>query len=241
MTTHIEHKKLLALVPARGGSTGVPGKNLAVIAGETLTRRAVRCANETALFADVLISTDDEAIKEEAVSAGAIAPFMRPDELATNESNVLDTILHALAALDELGKKYDFIVLLEPTSPLRTPEIVRSIVSKVINEDAESGQTLSLVPDNYRPMKQMFMEKDGFTSDVLPMEKGIYRRQDLPESYIRNGMAYVISDHCIRHKKKIIGDRNVGFVVEGPAVNIDWSEDLEMARQIIESQEGTNG
>ena len=236
----IEKKKVLCLIPARGGSTGVPGKNLALINGESLTRRAVRCANETSIFTDVLISTDDPKIKDEAVGEGAIAPFMRPKELATNQSHVIDTVHHSLLEMEGLGKTYDYVVLLEPTSPLRTVEIVKSIVNAVITANVESGQTLSLVPDNYRPMKQMVLRSDGRTEDVLPMKEGIYRRQDLPLSYIRNGMVYVVSADCIQNKNKIIGDVNIGRVVDGPAVNIDWPEDLEYARTIIESRENEN-
>jgi CMP-N,N'-diacetyllegionaminic acid synthase len=226
--------KVLCIIPARAGSKGVPRKNLAIIKGETLTARAARCASDAKVFDRIIISTDSEMIASEAIKGGAEAPFLRPPQLASDGAAIIDTVKYICIKLLKTGYTADYIALLEPTSPMRTPEIVRQTVKGVLRAKADSGQTLSLVPDNYRPMKQMALSSDGITSDVMEMGPSIYRRQDLPNTYVRNGMIYIMSRHCVMKLSKIIGPQNIGFPIKGPVINIDWPEDLVAARDIIE-------
>jgi len=227
----------LCLIPARGGSKAVPGKNLALVNGETLTRRAARCAVMSGIFDRIVVSTDDHDIMDEAVAGGAEAPFLRPAELASDTAPVLTAVQHAVNTLRATGFDPDSVTLLEPTSPMRTPEIVRTVIGSMERADADSATTLSLVPDNYRPVKQMYLGGDGLTEDVAPLPDNIYRRQDLPPSYIRNGMVYAMTKFCVMELGRVIGPRNVGVVIEGAFVNIDWPGDLERARQLLEKHD----
>lgn len=231
--------KRLCIIPARSGSEGVPEKNLIRINGESLAARAARCAVEAGIFDRVVISTDSREIAAEGVLGGAEAPFLRPASLATREAPVIEAILHAITTLEGQGSSHEIVALLEPTSPLRTQQVICDLVALVESTEADSGQTLSLVPDSYRAVKQMIIDASGFTSDVMSMPEGVYRRQDLPASYIRNGMAYVMTRNCVMAQRRIIGARNVGLVVDGPFVNIDWPEDVKRMRDLLGSASAT--
>ena len=225
----------LALIPARGGSKGVPGKNLAVVGGFTLVARAVRCAAECAIFDAIVVSTDDRAIAEEAAKAGAAVPFLRPATLAADESPVLEAVKHALGSLESAGAaRFDLVALLEPTSPLRTPAIIRAVVAAAEQPGADAALSVSPVPIRFHPLKQLVLWPDGYVRHHSPDGSRIVSRQELTGTFIRNGLCYAVKRSALDAGYGVLGSAAGMVVVTDRVVNIDDEHDLELARQLLE-------
>jgi len=226
----------LALIPARGGSKGLPGKNLAVVGGSTLLARAIRCAHASGIFSAVVVSTDDPTIAQEGIRAGAAAPFLRPKDLARDDSPVLATIKHALAELERAAgtTRFDLVALLEPTSPLRTGEIVKSVVAAAEQPGADAALSVSPVPTRYHALKQLIADgSDGRVRHFHPEGDRIVTRQQLSTTYIRNGMCYAVRRSALDAGHGVLGSSARMVVVDSPVVNIDDPEDLELAKRLI--------
>jgi CMP-N-acetylneuraminic acid synthetase len=224
----------LALIPARGGSKGLPGKNLAIVGGMTLLARAIRCAYDAGLFEKIVVSTDDPAIAEEGIKAGAAVPFLRPKLLASDESPVLAAITHALQQLEIADPvRFDLVALLEPTSPLRTPEIVRAVVNAAEQSGVDAAFTVTPVPKRYHPLKQ-FTSDDGHAQHYLEAGATIVNRQELSQTYIRNGMCYAVRRTALDTGYGVLGSAAKMIIVAEPVVNIDDAGDLALARQLIQ-------
>jgi CMP-N,N'-diacetyllegionaminic acid synthase len=224
----------LAIVPARGGSKGVPGKNLAIVGGESLTARAVRCARESGLFDRIVVSTDDAAVAEEGRRAGADVPGLRPPALAGDNAAVIDAVRHLLATLSESGEQgFDLVALLEPTSPMRTAAIVAEVVRAAEAPGVDAALTLSPVPVRYHPFKQFLLTGDGTVSFAAEGGRAVANRQELGRSWIRNGLCYAVRTTSLDRGFGILGERARGVLHEGPVVNIDDPEDLAEARRLL--------
>lgn len=225
----------LALIPARGGSIGLPGKNLASVGGASLTARVVRCAIETGLFDYILLSTDDALIADEGRRHGAQVPWLRSPELASDTAAVLDTVRDSLCRLQEAGlPSFDVVVLLEPTSPLRTVEIVKRTVAAAESDGVDAALSVSAVPVHYHPRKQFKLDTEGFATLFETGRGPVVNRQELDRTFIRNGMCYVTRTTALAAGAGIFGTRLRTVLVSGPVVNIDAPEDLALARQILE-------
>lgn len=223
----------LALIPARGGSKGIPQKNLCRVGALTLTARAVRCARETGRFSRVAVSTDSEAIATEARVEGAEV-IRRPDALASDTANVVDVIAHALDALAAEGFTPGVVVLLEPTSPLRTVAMVGDALDRLA--DADAVFTVSPVPVRFHPRKQFWVEFDGSARRVAPELAMPVRRQELTETFVQNGAVYAFRTAMFRAQASIFGPAPRAIVVTTPLVNIDTPEDLDEARRLTATE-----
>ena len=224
---------VLALIPARGGSKGIPEKNLCRIGALTLTARAVRCARETGRFGRVAVSTDSNAIAAEARGEGAEV-IRRPAALASDTANVVDVIAHALDVLAGDGFTPDVVVLLEPTSPLRTPAMVSETLDRLAGADA--AFTVSPVPVRFHPRKQFWVDPDGSARRVAPDLAMPVRRQELTETFVQNGAVYAFRTAMFRAHGSIFGPAPQAVVVEAPLVNIDTPEDLDEARRLTAAE-----
>lgn len=225
----------LAIVPTRGGSKGLPGKNLAVIGGVTLLARAVACARESGAFDKIIVSTDDPAIAEEGERAGASVPFLRPPTLASDTAAVIDAIRDVLARLADAGEPaFDLVALLEPTSPLRTPEIIRRTVEAAEMDGCDAALTVSEVPLRYHPLKQFRLDREGNVRHYAKDGASVVNRQELTPTYVRNGQCYAVRTTALSAGHGILGAMPRAVVVEGPIVNIDDAEDLALAGRLIE-------
>jgi CMP-N,N'-diacetyllegionaminic acid synthase len=226
----------LALIPARGGSKGIPGKNLAAVGGRSLLARAVECALATNLFHTVLVSTDDEAIAAEGRRAGAQVPFLRPADLAGDAAPVIAAIRHAVATLEAAGgPPFDLVALLEPTSPLRTPDLVRQTIAIAETEGFDAALTVSTVPTRFHPLKQFRPDARGCLVHHSEEGSHIVARQQLRETFVRNGLCYATRRSALDAGHGVLGRATGYLVVPGPIVNIDDPEDLELARRLVES------
>jgi CMP-N,N'-diacetyllegionaminic acid synthase len=226
----------LAIIPARGGSKGLPGKNNALIGNRSLLARAVDCAREAGVFDMIMVSTDDAGLAEEGRQAGAAAPFLRPAELAGDTAAVLDAVRHALRELERLKHgRFQTVALLEPTSPLRTPEILRRTIAAAESDGADAAFTVAPAPTRYHPLKQFHIDSAGLARHAVAAGARIVNRQELNPTYIRNGMCYAVRVSALDQGHGVLGSAAKPIVVEGPVVNIDDAEDLALARRIIEN------
>lgn len=223
----------LAIIPARSGSKGVPGKNLRVVDGKTLLARTITVALETGLFGRVYVSTDSDDYVDEAARAGVDTPFKRPAELATDESLVADAIRHALDMFAARGEHYDTLALLEPTSPLRTVAIVRETVLAAETGSWDAAFTVAPVERKYHPLKQLRRSMDGSLSFCLPEAQPNVNRQQLDQTYVRNGLCYAIRVPAFLETHSLHGTSVKGILFDGHAVSIDSMRDLDEARRLF--------
>lgn len=223
----------LAIIPARSGSKGVPGKNLRVVEGQTLLARAIAIARKTGLFDRVYVSTDGDDYVDEAARAGVDTPFMRPAELATDESLVADAIRHALDMFAARGERYDTLALLEPTSPLRTVEIVHETVHAAETGSWDAAFTVAPVERKHHPLKQLRRSADGSLSFCLPEAQPNVNRQQLDQTYVRNGLCYAIRVPAFLETHSLHGTCVKGILFDGPAISIDSMRDLDEVRRLF--------
>ena len=193
--------RVLGLVPARAGSKGVPDKNVKPLAGASLLDYAARAGRESGVLDRIVLSTDSTAIADAGRQAGLEVPFLRPADLAADETPMLAVIRHALASLDQSGWHADLLVLLQPTSPLRTAQHVREAVSTLRDTSADSVVTVVEVPRHLSPDYVMRIEQ-GVLRPFLPDGARITRRQDARAAYAREGTVYA----CWRRTIETFGD-----------------------------------
>ena len=182
--------KPLFVIPARGGSKGIPGKNIKPLGGKPLIAYSVEVARQLAPDSDICVSTDDPAIADVVREMGLEVPFMRPDYLATDNCGTYEVLLHAVKFFEKLGRRYDTMVLLQPTSPLRTADDVRRCL-EAYTSDVDMVVTVVEAASN--PYYNCYeTDADGF----LHISKGdgsYVRRQDAPKAWEYNGAVYVIN------------------------------------------------
>lgn len=184
-------KSVLAIVPARGGSKGLPGKNIRPICGKPLIAWSIEKAKKSRYLDMVLVTTDSEEIAEAARQAGAYLPFLRPVELASDTSTTYDAIRHALAYLESNeGKRFDYIVLLEPTSPLREDGDIDLMLEILIEHQSEFDSIISVGEVNEHP--SLLKRLDGNRMEPFcPEVAQTSRRQDNEPAYFPYGVAYI--------------------------------------------------
>ena len=231
----------IAIIPARGGSKGVPGKNLRVVEGQTLLARAIAVAREADLFDRVYVSTDSDDYIDEAARAGVDTPFKRPAELAADGSLVADAIRHTLDSFAAQGERYDTLALLEPTSPLRTAGIIRETVLAAETEGWDAAFTVSPVERKYHPLKQLRRSTDGLLSFCLPDAQPNINRQQLDRTYVRNGLCYAVRVPAFLETHSLHGTSVKGILFEEQAVSIDSIRDLEKVRRLFANRAPKKG
>jgi len=218
--------KILGLIPARGGSKGVPGKNIKLLAGKPLIAYTVEQANAAKGIDKLILSTDDESIAKVAKEIGLEVPFMRPIELANDSAKSLDVVVHALDFLEQKGEVYDAVCLLQVTSPYRPNDSIDEAIELFKKTKPDSLVSVRRVPDEFNP-HWTFEIKDDNRLQIATGEKHIIpRRQELPPAYHRDGAIYITSVSCIREKHSLLGDDIVAFPIDSPKlINIDTMDD----------------
>ncbi len=222
MTTH---KKILAIIPARGGSKGVPGKNIKLLAGKPLLSYAIEAAKKSQYITRLVVSTEDEKIAAVATNYNAEV-IKRPLELAQDETPmppVLTQVIEALFTQEEYTP--DIVVLLQPTSPLRTAQHLDAAIEKFLSADYDSLLGVTLIYEHrFEPNE---------TGYLVPVEKERKNRQQRKPVIIENGSVYISSIELIKHGK-ILGDR-IGYypLEKNAAIDIDDPFDFFLAEQII--------
>jgi CMP-N-acetylneuraminic acid synthetase len=222
---------ILAVVPARGGSKGVPRKNLAEVGGLSLVARAARVALALPWLDHAVLSTDDPEIAEEGRRHGLAVPFMRPAELAGDQAAAAPAWKHAwLASEAHFGRRYELSVWLQPTSPFRTPEDVERTVRALTEGGRQAATTVSRVPGHFTPQKILTRDDSGLIHHYLAEGAQVVARQQVPAYWYRNGLCYAVTRATLVDRGHIIEEDCIGVETDGPVVNIDDPFELEIAR-----------
>ena len=227
-------KRILAVIPARGGSKSIKRKNLKKICGKSLIHHAADICKALPWIDLAILSTDDNEMAEEGIRTGLTVPFIRPKNLATDNASSIDMWKHAwLTSEKEIGKTFDISILLEPTSPLRTPNDIESCLDKLIQNGYKGVATVSIIPAHYRPQKTLTIDKQGKLGFFLPHKDLYSRRQNIPPYYFRNGICYAITREKLIKENKIIDESISPLLIEREIVNIDEPFDLELAELLL--------
>jgi CMP-N-acetylneuraminic acid synthetase len=223
--------RVLGLIPARGGSKGVARKNARRLAGKPLLQYTAETALAARRLDRVLLSTDDAELAEIGRRCGVDVPFLRPAELARDDTPMLPVVQHALRDREAHGERYDAVCLLQPTSPLRRAEHVDACVELLEQSGADAVVTVLPVPPEHHPYWVFFRDPDGrlrpSTGVALPT-----RRQDLPPAFHREGSVYVTRRDVVLKAGSLYGTRLLGYPVPA-AVNIDTEEDWRRAEALL--------
>jgi len=231
----IGNKKLLAIIPARGGSKRLPRKNVLSLGGKPLIGWTIQAALRSRFVDHVVVSTDDEEIKDISIKYGADIPFMRPYELATDEATSVDVVLHLLRKLEEENKFYNYIILLQPTSPLRTAKNIDESVELLLLMGADA--VISVCEAEHSPLWCNKIPEDGDLSGFLDYSLLNKRSQDLEKYYRLNGAIYLCNADILKKEKTFFfSSRCYGYkMMNENSVDIDNSVDFALARCLLES------
>ena len=233
-------KKILVVIPARGGSKGIPHKNIALIAGVPLIRYTTELLRELDWVDDAVVSTDDSAIAEEALRSGTAEIIWRPAELSGDRVGDMPVLAHALAEKESArGLSYDVVVMLQPTSPLRTAVEVEECVDTLLGGDWDSAWTVSETDTSYHPKKQVQIASNGELSFFIESGKSVVARQELQPAYHRNGVAYAFSAEFVREATSVFSPaRSTALVSPGQHISIDTPADLERVEKALKERAG---
>ncbi len=226
--------KVLAVIPARGGSKGIKGKNLQAINDEPLIAYTIKASLNSKLVTKTIVSTDDEKIAKTAIEYGADVPFMRPIEYATDQAKSIDVVLHALKECSSIySEDYDLLILLQPTSPFRNAMHIDNAIQMLAGvKNADSLISVKEVSNDINPHYLYEITKNDFCEPMFKQDE-IVRRQDLPPCYVRNGAIYAVRTRYLEENRSLIAERNLAFEMDDEcSINIDTELDLLIARSI---------
>ncbi len=221
--------RVLGFIPARAGSKGLPGKNRRILGGMSLVERAFRVACESGVCDRIVTSTDDLAVMELARKIGLDVPFIRPAELSGDATPMIDVLQHGVSSLERTGYRPDVVLLLQPTSPLRTAQHLRDALALL--EGHDSVCSVAEVPRTLSPHYVMKIEH-GLLSSFLPAGRSVTRRQDAPPAYVREGTAYLVRRDVLMDQSSIYGSRCAPLLVES-ALSIDTECDWQEAERLL--------
>lgn len=226
----INNLKVLALIPARGGSKGIKDKNIYDINGKPLIAYSINAAKNSKYVDDVIITTDSEKIKEVAESFGADVPFLRPAELASDNSKTIDAVVHAINTLKELGRDYDILLLLQPTCPLRTTEDIDNSLELFVSKGCVALVSVNKVKEH--PILMRKINEDGIMDNLLNLPSTI-RRQDMPPIYKVNGSIYINLIKELSNNTSL-NDNPLAYITDNEhSVDIDDLDDIERVKNIL--------
>lgn len=227
---------VLVVVPARGGSKGIPLKNLRKVNGIPLVASVGNIIKSIPEIDRSIVSTDHEEIASVAEDAGIAAPFRRPKELSGDRISDIEVLTHALLEMELIDSvTYDIIVMLQPTSPLRKAKHVLDTIKMLVDGAWDAVWTVSETDSKSHPLKQLIVDKNSLNYyDISGGE--IIARQQLKPVYHRNGIAYAITRECLLNKKSIKGDRTGALVIKGDHISIDTERDLDLVEFILSSK-----
>jgi CMP-N,N'-diacetyllegionaminic acid synthase len=224
---------IVGVIPARGGSTAVPKKSIALCAERPLLAYTCEAALGSKGLSRTILSTDDPEIAAVGVSCGVDVPFLRPPELATAEAPMVPVLAHALDWLDSSGIAVEALVLLQPTSPLRTSRHIDEAIELWRTRVAETVVSVVEVPHQFGPGSLLKL-RDGRVEPFFPDQPRHVRRQDKPRVYARNGPAVLVVSPAVIRRGDLYGDPTLGYVMpRSSSHDVDDREDLELVDLIL--------
>lgn len=229
MKSQPHKKRLLAVITARGGSKGLPRKNVLLVDGKPLIAWTISAALKAKCIDRIILSSDDAEIIDVAKSWGCEVPFRRPAELAGDTATSVDVVLHAISQMPG----YDYVMLLQPTSPLRTAQDIDSAFSLI--EANESLSCASVCESEQSPYWMYRLTGDGRLVNLISLEGVAKRRQDLPPVYVLNGAIYVVKTDWFCQEKKFISEDCIAYVMpKDRSIDIDTGNDFAQFRSMVE-------
>jgi N-acylneuraminate cytidylyltransferase len=224
----IDNHSVLGVILARGGSKGLPRKNVRDLAGKPLIAWTIEAGQEAEYLDRLILSSDDDEIMAVAKEYGCEVPFRRPPELARDDTPSIDALLHAIDQVD----RYDYVVLLQPTSPLRTADDIDAAIETCLEKDAPACVT---VTEAEEPPHWMYtLDADSHLQPIL--EESVQRRQGAPDVYVLNGAVYVARTSWLRETRSFLHDETVASPMprEG-SVDVDDELDARVAEMTLQS------
>lgn len=226
-------KKILAIIPARGGSKGLPGKNIKILCGKPLIAWSIEHAKKSRYVDEVFVSTDSQEIASVAEEYGIAVPELRPDYLARDSAPSSEFIIYTLEKMRKEGKNFDCFILLEPTSPLRDVEDVDKSIEMLIDNPASESVVGVAMSGTIHPAFMVRVGEDGY---LKPLEEGKHdvRRQDLPDVFFFEGSVYVSRVDAYLQKKTFYHDKTLPYVVpEWKSHEVDNLVDFKIIETIM--------
>lgn len=229
----INNMRILAIVPARGGSKGIKDKNIKEIEGRPLIEYTIEAAKRCEYIDEIVVSTDSEKIAKVAKKAGAKVPFLRPDELASDTARTIDVVLFTIEQLKLIGQEYDIVVLLQPTSPLRDEDDICGAIEKYVSCNMKSLVSVSEVSESPILMRQIV---DETHMEKLLNINSTIRRQDMAKYYMVNGSIYINKIEELNSDTSL-NDNVIPYVMDrSHAVDIDDYVDIEVMKYYVNNR-----
>jgi N-acylneuraminate cytidylyltransferase len=227
-----EPSAILAVVPARGGSKGLPGKNIAPLLGLPLVAHALRFAARLPEVERTIVSTDDEEIARTARSYGGDVPFIRPAELARDDTAMWPVLRHALEQVDPRGDRFGYLLLVDPTNPVREPSDVTAMLRR-LNAHAHADGIVSVAEPPFSPVWHAVVERDGYLAHVIEDGTRLVRRQDAPVVHVIDGSLYLWRTSFVRAERDTwFNGRLLMHLIES-AGSIDTPRDLARIEALV--------
>ncbi|MDZ4405789.1 acylneuraminate cytidylyltransferase family protein [Prosthecobacter sp.] len=226
--------RIIGLIPARGGSKGIPGKNLRSLGGKPLLQWAFEAAKDSGVVERVMLSTDSEEIADMGRKLGIEVPFLRPAELAQDDTPMIVVLKHLIEHLRATDTLPDAIMLLQPTAPLRRAAHLKQAGELLIPEGVDSVVGVTEIPQHYAPHYAMKITPDGHLTHYLPDSAAIKRRQDVPKAYSRDGTVYLFRISTLETYNDIYGANCIPLLIPSDeTLNLDTMEDWEHAERVF--------
>ena len=229
-----KNKKILAVIPARGGSKGVPRKNIIEVGGHPLIKYTIDCGKNSKYLDRVVVSTEDLSIKRIAEESGGDVPFLRPKELAEDTSKTIDCIVHAVDTLKSMGEEYDYVMILQNTVPLRKSWHVDETIEMIVDSSERSLVSISEVDEH--PILMRTLNEDKIVKNLLQMNSTM-RRQDFPKFYKVDGAIAIQKIDDEFNLETSINDGKLGYVMDRKySIDIDNYLDIKIIEYYLEKE-----
>lgn len=227
--------RYLGIIPARGGSKGVPGKNIKRLGGKPLLAYTAESALSSKELDLVVLSTESEEIAKVGQSLGLEVPFLRPKALASDNTPTIEVVMHAISFYKAKGVLIDHIILLQPTSPFRANNLIANCIKTLEDKNADSLISVRHVPKKFNPHWIFEPNAHGYLKIATGEKDIIPRRQELPDSFYRDGQIYITKTDVINRNKSFFGERLTFYLNHnsGSNINIDTLDDWAVAEDYV--------
>ncbi len=227
----LNNKKILSITPARGGSQGIPLKNLAKINDKTLIQITGEFLTSCDFIDKIVLSSDHDGIIQEARKHHFEVPFVRPSNISGDMASDLEVLTHAVEFFEtQKNERFDIILLIQVTTPIRKKQNIKDCIELLIKEDLDSVWTVSEVDSKSHPFKQLSINQDNKLTYFSPEGESIVSRHQLKPTYKHNGVCYAFTRDCLMKKKKILTNKSQAIVIDYFTESIDTHEELDITR-----------
>jgi len=228
------NKRFLAIITARSGSKGLKDKNIKKLNGKPMMAYTIEAAEKSGIFDDIIVSTDSEKYAKISVDYGAQVPFLRPESLASDTASSMDVIEYTILELEKRGLKYDYFILLQPTSPLRDEKDIFNAVKLLFEKNANA--IVSVCEVDHSPLLMNTLEKSLSMDKFIP-DNISNRRQDLPKHYRLNGAIYLSSMEYFLLYKNFYKEKSYAYIMDGKdSIDIDGDVDFLLASVLMKNK-----